>query len=231
MKWLLIVLILVVLIVAILLPTKQKDKIKLLFWKVQEDGNQNSKYFSDSSNLEQRLGELENQMERIIQENKDIRGVLKHSQCDIDEIQGLLECNSQEWYQGQKQILTELKMLKDKLEKIDSSSYKKPSIKPTSVSQNNNVFYAKNFRDTLLKVVPREDAQYELSQISTNEVVFKYCGNFETAYSNREAIFDGVCQLIGNIQSATKITTLENGTATLENGKWKVTKKATLKFE
>lgn len=231
MKWLLIVLILVVLIVAILLPTKQKDKIKSLFWKVQEDGNQNSKYFSDSSNLEQRLGELENQMKRISQENKEIRGKLKQTQCDIDEIQGLVDRNSQEWYQDQKQISAELKLLKDKLEKTDSSLYIQSSIGPTTAFQNKNVFFAKNFGDNLLKVVSQEEAQYELEQTTANESIFTYCGDFMTACSNRDAIFDGVCQLIGNIRSATKITTIEKGTATLENGKWKVTKKATLKFE
>lgn len=231
MKWLLIVLILVVLIVAILLPTKQKDKIKSLFWKVQEDGNQNSKYFSDSSNLEQRLGELENQMKRISQENKEIRGILKQKQCDIDEIQGRVDRNFLEWYQDQKQKSAELNLLKDRLDKIDSSSQRHPSIKPTTVSQNNNVFFAKNFGNNLLRVVSQEEAQYELEQTTANESTFTYCGNFEKACSNSEPIFDGVCQLIGNIRSATKITTIEKGTATLENGKWKVTKKATLKFE
>ena len=231
MKWLLIVLILVVLIVAILLPTKQKDKIKSLFWKVQEDGNQNSKYFSDSSNLEQRLGELENQMKRISQENKEIRGILKQTQCDIDEIQGLVDRNSLEWYQDQKQISAELKLLRDKLEKTDSSLYIQSSIGPTTAFQNKNVFFAKNFGDNLLKVVSQEEAQYELEQTTANESIFTYCGDFMTACSKRDAIFDGVCQLIGNIRSASKITTIEKGTATLENGKWKVTKKATLKFE
>lgn len=225
MKWLLIVLILVVLIVAILLPTKQKDKIKSLFWKVQEDGNQNSKYFSDSSNLEQRLGELENQIKRLVQENKEIRDALKQN---IDKIQGQMDRNSQEWYQSQRQIRAELK---DRLDKIDSSSQRHPSIKPNTVSQNKNVFFAKNFGDNLLKVVSQEEAQYELEQTTANESIFTYCGDFMTACSNRDAIFDGVCQLIGNIRSASKITTIEKGTATLENGKWKVTKKATLKFE
>ncbi len=233
MKWLLIVLIFVVLIVIILLPTKQKDKIKSLFWKVQEDRNQNSNFFSDSdlSNLAQRFREHENQMKRITQENKEIRAALKQTRCVIDEIQGLLDCNSQEWYQGQKQISVELKLLRDRLEQIDSSSHKHPSIKPTTVPQNENVFFAKNFGNNLLKVVSQDEAQYELELTTANESTFTYCGDLVTACSNRDAIFDGVCQLIGNIQSATKISTIEKGTAALENGKWKVIKKAIIKFE
>lgn len=233
MKWLLIVLILVVLIVAILLPTKQKGKIKSFFKEARNDRNQNFNSFSDFdlSKTEQRFKELENQMKRISQENKEIRGILKQTQCDIDEIQGLMDRNSQEWYQSQRQIRAELNLLNDRLDKIDSSSQRHPSIKPNTVSQNKNVFFAKNFGDNLLKVVSQEEAQYELEQTTANESIFTYCGDFMTACSNRDAIFDGVCQLIGNIRSATKITTIEKGTATLENGKWKVIKKAIIKFE
>lgn len=230
MKWLLIVLILVVLIVAILLPTKQKGKIKSFFKEARNDRNQNFNSFSDFdlSKMEQRFKELENQIKRLVQENKEIRDALKQN---IDEIQGLMDRNSQEWYQSQRQIRAELNLLKDRLDKIDSSSQRHPSIKPNTVSQNKNVFYAMNFRDTLLKVVSREEAQYELERTSTNEALFTYCGDFETACSNRDAVFDGVCQLIGNIQLATKIRTIEKGTAALENGKWKVIKKAIIKFE
>ena len=92
--------------------------------------------------------------------------------------------------------------------------------------------YAKNFKDGFMNQCSPDVAQFRLSIKGDGVSFFEFCGDFETAKANVDGTFDGVCKIEGGLDGSSRITTVSAGEASLQsNGKWKVIKPATIKFE
>lgn len=72
---------------------------------------------------------------------------------------------------------------------------------------------------------------FKVFEIRATEAKFEFCGNEAEAIANRDAIFDNVCETYGIANSAKKIRNEEFGIVEFQDGKWKVIKKAKIKFE
>jgi hypothetical protein len=66
--------------------------------------------------------------------------------------------------------------------------------------------------------------------IKNDRASFKFSGNEDYAINNKNEVFDDVCEVSGSTLNARTIKNEANGEITLEDGKWKVTKKARIKF-
>lgn len=92
--------------------------------------------------------------------------------------------------------------------------------------------YAKNFKDGYMNSCSQNEAQFRLLMKGDGVSSFEFFGDFETAKANVDGTFDGVCKIEGGIAGSSRITTVCSGEAIVQpNGKWKVTKLATVKFE
>lgn len=76
------------------------------------------------------------------------------------------------------------------------------------------------------------DAYYEISYISgRNTGEFEFKGDVEMAINNRDSVFEGVCDIKGNSNTAKQIKTLQKGKCERKaNNKWQVTKKAIIEY-
>ena len=92
--------------------------------------------------------------------------------------------------------------------------------------------YVKNFKEGYMNPCSQNEAQFRLSMKGDGVSSFEFCGDFETAKANVDGTFDGVCKIEGGIAGSSRISTVCFGEAIIQpNGKWKVTKLATVKFE
>lgn len=93
--------------------------------------------------------------------------------------------------------------------------------------------YLKNFNAGTMKECPATDAQYELilpdAQSLSGEFIF--VGDINSALATKDATFDDVCDLENWSMSSKSCDTVEKGKAEkVSDGKWKVIKKAKVKF-
>jgi len=72
---------------------------------------------------------------------------------------------------------------------------------------------------------------FKLFDSNGNEAKFEFSGNIEEAIANRNAIFDETSEPFDPPKDATKIVTVVPGSVVFQNGKWKITTKARIKFE
>jgi hypothetical protein len=83
--------------------------------------------------------------------------------------------------------------------------------------------FAKVFNDN-------ENAYYRLFDINGDNAKFEFCGNIARAIANKNAIFDIITQQEGDSTRARNIESISPGEVTRINGKWKVTRKAKVRF-
>lgn len=100
------------------------------------------------------------------------------------------------------------------------------------VEEKSNTIYVKNFKKGVLKKCSKEEAQFCLIETQQELLAFEFCGNIEYAMANRDATFDGVCNLHGNPNKAIKIVNENRGTVkSVASDRWQVVEMATVKFE
>ncbi|MBO5988283.1 MAG: hypothetical protein J6Q03_02225 [Paludibacteraceae bacterium] len=99
------------------------------------------------------------------------------------------------------------------------------------VDANATFLYAKQFDKGELKICDKSDAFYKLQIVSDDEAKFEFCGDLSRAMNNFNAVFDDVIDYSGSSSTATKCNMVEKGEAKrISDSKWKVTKKAKIKF-
>jgi hypothetical protein len=76
-----------------------------------------------------------------------------------------------------------------------------------------------------------EGSYFQAFNIKNDRASFKFSGNEDYAINNKNEVFDDVCEVSGSTLNARTIQNEENGEITLQDGKWKVTKKARIKFK
>ena len=116
------------------------------------------------------------------------------------------------------------------------STKEAPSIapnEPTSPAKSGVSIYLKNFNAGTMKECPASDTQYELilpdAQSLSGE--FTFVGDINSALATKDATFEDVCDLEKWSMSSKSCDTVEKGKAEkVSDGKWKVIKKAKVKF-
>jgi hypothetical protein len=74
------------------------------------------------------------------------------------------------------------------------------------------------------------DSYFGFFNIKDGMAEFQYCGdNFERARANKLEL-EKACEISGSTSESKEIINIENGTVTLQDNKWFVTKKARIKF-
>lgn len=119
---------------------------------------------------------------------------------------------------------------------FDEPSQPKLDVEPKSVEpslKKSVPLYLKNFNAGTMKECPVTDAQYELilpdAQSLSGE--FTFVGDINSALATKDATFDDVCDLENWSMSSKSCATIEKGKAEkVSDGKWKVIKKAKVKF-
>ena len=97
--------------------------------------------------------------------------------------------------------------------------------------QQETFLYAKQFDKGELKICNISDAFYKLQIVSDDEAKFEFCGDLSRAMNNFNAVFDDVADYSGSSSAAKKCNTIEKGEAKrINDNKWKVVKKAKIKF-
>ena len=92
--------------------------------------------------------------------------------------------------------------------------------------------FVKHHNHGIMRECDQTNAQYRLLEVKDNLANFEFCGNIEKAIKNSDTVFDYVADIQGETYNASTITTSECGIVQhLEDGQWKVIKKATLKFK
>ena len=92
--------------------------------------------------------------------------------------------------------------------------------------------FVKHHNHGIMRECDQTTAQYRLLELKDNTAKFEFCGNIEKAVKNSDTVFDYVADIQGETNNATTITTAECGKVQhLEDGQWKVIKKAILKFK
>jgi hypothetical protein len=77
----------------------------------------------------------------------------------------------------------------------------------------------------------QENCKFKLFDINGDTAKFEFCGNEQDAIANKNATFDTVCEDSNYVANATHIENLEPGEVRRQpDGKWKVIKKAKIKF-
>lgn len=158
-----------------------------------------------------------------------------------------LEVRSDESYSTIRGLYKKVENLENNFSKIQEST--KLSTCETEVNQNsipkeenesedksftpNKIKYLKGKTgDKFKREVDTEDHEtfYRLEK-NGNIGFFEFCGNQEGALGNFSAIFDNVCDYEGDPSRAKKIINIEPGQVELNEGYWKVSKKAKIKVE
>lgn len=158
-----------------------------------------------------------------------------------------LEDRSDESYSTIRGLYKKVENLEHNFSKIQEST--KLSTCETEVNQNsipkeenesedksftpNKIKYLKGKTgDKFKREVDTEDHEtfYRLEK-NGNIGFFEFCGNQEGALGNFSAIFDNVCDYEGDPTRAKKIINIEPGQVELNEGYWKVSKKAKIKVE
>ncbi|MBF6597960.1 MAG: hypothetical protein ITF98_07010 [Fermentimonas sp.] len=158
-----------------------------------------------------------------------------------------LEVRSDESYSTIRGLYKKVENLENNFSKIQEST--KLSTCETEVNQNsipkeenesedksftpNKIKYLKGKTgDKFKREVDTEDHEtfYRLEK-NGNIGFFEFCGNQEGALGNFSAIFDNVCDYEGDPTRAKKIINIEPGQVELNEGYWKVSKKAKIKVE
>jgi hypothetical protein len=84
-----------------------------------------------------------------------------------------------------------------------------------------------------MKECSKTDAQYELGLIDAHATTGEYIfiGDINSALATKDATFEDICELLNWSMSSKSCTTIEAGKAEkVIDGKWKVIKKAKVKF-
>ena len=126
------------------------------------------------------------------------------------------------------QITSKLKVEQNAMHTSSPATTEEPL--ETSVEQDNHSLYAKTFKNGLLKECSREEADFEIFNIDGDTARFEFCGNETKAISNSDSTFDDICDREGILDGATAINNIVSGEVRRQDGKWKVTKKAKIKF-
>lgn len=93
--------------------------------------------------------------------------------------------------------------------------------------------FLKNFNAGAMKECSAPDAQYELVLPDAQSTVgeFSFVGDINSALATKDATFEDVCDLENWSMSSKSCSTVERGKAEkIAEGKWKVSKKAKVKF-
>lgn len=93
--------------------------------------------------------------------------------------------------------------------------------------------FLKNFNNGIMKECSKTDAQYELGLIDAHATTGEYIfiGDINSALATKDATFEDICELLNWSMSSKSCTTIEAGKAEkVIDGKWKVIKKAKVKF-
>lgn len=93
--------------------------------------------------------------------------------------------------------------------------------------------FLKNFNKGIMKECSKTDAQYELGLIDAHATTGEYIfiGDINSALATKDATFEDICELLNWSMSSKSCTTIEAGKAEkVIDGKWKVIKKAKVKF-
>jgi len=89
-----------------------------------------------------------------------------------------------------------------------------------------DVLFAKNNWNGLLRITEEAEAQYKLVRKNDSSAEFFFCGDTAKALANFNGTFDNVSEYEGVIEGAKEIKTIERGFAILKpDGKWEVTRK------
>jgi hypothetical protein len=75
-----------------------------------------------------------------------------------------------------------------------------------------------------------EGGKFKLFDIVGDRAKFEFCGDEQAAIANKDATFDNVCEDSGYYLNARRIESVEPGEVQRQDGKWKVIKKAKIKF-
>jgi hypothetical protein len=77
----------------------------------------------------------------------------------------------------------------------------------------------------------QENSKFKLFDINGDKAKFEFCGNEQSAIDNKNSIFDNVCEYSNYSSGVTHITNIEPGEVYRQHdGRWKVIKKAKIKF-
>lgn len=166
---------------------------------------------------------------------------------DIERKVNRLELRVNEYFSTTKGLYRRVESLENNFPKLQEST--KLSTYETEVNQNsipkeenesedksftpNKIKYLKGKTgDKFKREVDTEDHEtfYRLEK-NGNIGFFEFCGNQEGALGNFSAIFDNVCDYEGDPTRAKKIINIEPGQVELNEGYWKVSKKAKIKVE
>lgn len=93
--------------------------------------------------------------------------------------------------------------------------------------------FLKNFNKGIMKECSKTDAQYELGLIDAHATTGEYIfiGDINSALATKDATFEDICELLNWSMASKSCTTIEAGKAEkVIDGKWKVIKKAKVKF-
>ncbi|MBN1330960.1 MAG: hypothetical protein JXA54_15925 [Candidatus Heimdallarchaeota archaeon] len=96
-----------------------------------------------------------------------------------------------------------------------------------------NIRYLKQRNGNIFNQVSTipEGCYFELYDILDNIAKFKFSGNENYAINNKNEVFDDVCDVSGSSFNAKRVQHEESGEVALQaDGKWKVIKKAKIKF-
>ena len=132
----------------------------------------------------------------------------------------------------EKQIFNLKQKLEAKSAQIEKSATPETQTKTEQIPQQppKEVKYARYFDNGTLSECDVNVAQYKLTLINPQSAKFVFCGNKEHAIAQRDAVLKDVCDYSGYNSSMKSFKTTSEGEAILENGKWKVTKKSSIKF-
>lgn len=94
-----------------------------------------------------------------------------------------------------------------------------------------SILFAKIHKDGIMIPCVEDRANYKITQLSATEGEFEYCGSFQEAKDNSNAAFDNYADVEGVINSSSGVVTVSKGIVEqTDGGKWKVTKKAIVRF-
>ena len=105
---------------------------------------------------------------------------------------------------------------------------------PVSLAENSQVKYLKYKSGVYLshELSNSTDSNYKIFDIHGNYAKFEFCGNEQEAIADKDAFFDSVCDDSNFSSNVNQVINVEPGAVELQgDGRWKVTKKATIKFQ
>jgi hypothetical protein len=122
----------------------------------------------------------------------------------------------------------------DILLKVDNKNNMAPAISPPHPADQRELLYLKQRNGGIFNQVSTspEGCFFQLINGQQKNARFRFTGNEDYAINNKNEVFDDVCEVSGSSLHAREVKNIEDGIVEKQfDGKWKVTKKAKIKFE